>query len=186
MDDSSIIDLYLVRDQTALTCTVAKYGTRLRSLAENILDDDQSAQECENDTYWQAWRSIPPHEPRTYFFSFLAKITRHLALDCCRRRNRLKRSAQLESLTVELEECIPSGHDWWTVFFWARPLPGICGNCRRNSETFSCGGIGIWSPLKMWRNVLVSAQARLRVCSSEAGMDSGPIWKRRVIWNEWQ
>ncbi len=111
MDDSSIIDLYLVRDQTALTCTVAKYGTRLRSLAENILDDYQSAQECENDTYWQAWRSIPPHEPRTYFFSFLAKITRHLALDCCRRRNRLKRSAQLESLTVEMEECIPSGHD---------------------------------------------------------------------------
>ncbi len=111
MEDEKIVDLYLARDQTALTCTVAKYGSRLRSLADSILEDHQTAQECENDTYLQAWESIPPHEPRTYLFPFLARITRHLALDCCRRRSRFKRSAKLETLTREMEECIPSPQD---------------------------------------------------------------------------
>ena len=80
-DDSAIVDLYLLRDESAIALTAEKYGRQLRRLAENILEDRFLAEECENDTYLQAWNSIPPHEPRSYLFSFLGMITRNLAID---------------------------------------------------------------------------------------------------------
>lgn len=111
MDDEAIVDLYIARNQSALEETAAKYGPRLRSLANGVLKDPHAAEECENDTYLQAWNSIPPHEPRGYLFAFLAKITRRLALDVCRSRSRKKRSAPLSQLTKEMEQCIPDPSD---------------------------------------------------------------------------
>ena len=111
MDDNKIIDLFLARDESAITQVTEKYGNRLRSLAYNILGDISAAEECENDTYMEAWSSIPPHEPRSYLFPFLARITRHTALDICKERNRLKRSALISELSEELEQCIPSPDD---------------------------------------------------------------------------
>ena len=111
MDDAKIIDLYLQRDEAAIEETSARYGSRLRSLAYGIVEDFQTAQECENDTYLQAWNSIPPHKPRDYFYSFLARITRHISLNCCRDRSRLKRSAYICQLSSEMEACIPTPDD---------------------------------------------------------------------------
>lgn len=103
MDDSQIVSLYLSRDETAIARTAEKYGSRLRALALGVVGDVQTAEECENDTYWEAWRSIPPHQPRDYLYPFLARITRHAALDRCRERDRLKRSAAVVELSAELE-----------------------------------------------------------------------------------
>ena len=111
MHDHQIVDLFLRRDETAITLTGEKYGKRLRALALNITNDLQAAEECENDTYVQAWNSIPPHEPRDYLFAFLARITRHISLNRCRERSRLKRSAHLCELTAEMEQCIPAPDD---------------------------------------------------------------------------
>ena len=108
MTDSEIVELYLARDEAALAHTSARYGAQLRGLAYGILDDMPSAEECENDTYLAAWNSIPPHEPRTWLFAYLARITRHLSLDRCRAGGRDKRSAHLEELTAELANCIPA------------------------------------------------------------------------------
>ena len=80
MDDSKIVDLYLLRDEEAIRKTAEKYGSRLRALAHGIVCDRQAAEECENDTYMETWNSIPPHEPRTYFYAFLARIARHIEL----------------------------------------------------------------------------------------------------------
>ena len=85
MEDSAIVDLYLSRDETAISHTAEKYGSRLRQIASGILNSRESAQECENDTYLETWNRIPPHEPRTYLFAFLGKILRHIAIDECRR-----------------------------------------------------------------------------------------------------
>ena len=63
MDDRGIVALYLRRDETAIRQTAEKYGSRLRTLAYGIVNDLQTAEECENDTYMEAWRTIPPHEP---------------------------------------------------------------------------------------------------------------------------
>ena len=111
MEDNQIVALYLQRDETAIKQTSIKYGSRLRALAYGIVQDAQTAEECENDTYMKAWDSIPPHEPRDYLYAFLAKITRHLSLNCCRDRSRLKRDAFICELSVELEQCIPAPDD---------------------------------------------------------------------------
>ena len=87
MDDSRIVDLFLSRNESAISETAQKYGARLRRIADQVLNDAPSSEECENDTYLQAWEIIPPNEPRNYLFSFLGKITRHIAIDMCRKRS---------------------------------------------------------------------------------------------------
>lgn len=111
MDNDGIIALYLNRDEAAIRQTADKFGARLRTLAYGITDDAQTAEECENDTYLEAWNAIPPHEPRDYLYAFLARITRHIALNRCRERSALKRGAYLCELSRELEQCIPAPDD---------------------------------------------------------------------------
>lgn len=111
MDDVRIVQMYLDRDEHAISATAERYGIRIRGIANNILQDIHGAEECENDTYLAAWNAIPPHKPFTYLFAFLARITRHLALDRCRERNRMKRNALLVELTQEMEQCIPGPND---------------------------------------------------------------------------
>ena len=111
MDDGQLVTLYLRRDETAIEKTAEQYGRRLYALSLGITADAQTAEECENDTYLQAWHSIPPHEPRGYLYAFLARITRHISLNRCRDRARLCRRAQLETLSAELEQCIPAPDD---------------------------------------------------------------------------
>lgn len=107
MDDTRIVDLYLQRNESAIRESAEKYGARLRFLADGIVCDRQTAEECENDTYLNAWNAIPPHEPRQYLYAFLARITRHLALNACRSRRALKRSAAICRLSAEMEQCLP-------------------------------------------------------------------------------
>ena len=76
MEDDAIVTLYWQRNEEALRASAEKYGSRLRGLAQRILADAHDAEECENDTYLAAWNAIPPHEPRSYLFAFLARITR--------------------------------------------------------------------------------------------------------------
>ncbi len=111
LEDNGIVELYLLRDEAAIRQTAEKYGSRLRSLAYGIVGDRQTAEECESDTYLEAWNTIPPHEPRSYFYAFLARITRHISLNCCRDRSRLKRSAFICELSEEMEQCIPAPDD---------------------------------------------------------------------------
>ena len=111
MDDRKIVELFLERDETAIQYTSEKYGRRLRSLSHGIVQDLQTAEECENDTYVEAWNSIPPHEPSNYLYAFLARIVRHISLNCCRDRGRLKRNAYISELSMEMEQCIPSPND---------------------------------------------------------------------------
>lgn len=108
MEDNEIIDLFLARDEMAINKTSEKYGRKLRSLAYSVCKEITTAEECENDTYFKAWNSIPPHTPRDYLFSFLAKITRCIAIDRVREETRQKRNTQLLELTKELEDCIPA------------------------------------------------------------------------------
>lgn len=111
MEDEKIVELYLRRDESAIDRTAEKYGARLRSLAWGIVMDQQTAEECENDTYLAAWNAIPPHTPKQYFYPFLARITRNLSLSRCRENHRLKRSAHTEELSREMEQCIPAPDD---------------------------------------------------------------------------
>jgi len=106
VDDKDIVDLFIKRDEMAIKEASMKYGSKLNNIAKNILDNEDDAQECENDTYLDAWKLIPPNEPRNYLFSFLAKIIRSKSLNYCKSKNTLKRKAIIVELSKELEECI--------------------------------------------------------------------------------
>lgn len=111
MEDEKIVGMYLCRNEMAISQTSEKYGERLRSLAFGIVADNSAAEECENDTYVEVWNSIPPHEPKSYLYAFLARITRHISLNRCRERSRLKRRAYICELSEEMEQCIPAPDD---------------------------------------------------------------------------
>ena len=59
LDDKQIVELFLSRDENAIRESAAKYGTRLHALAYGIVTDRQTAEECEHDTYLEAWNRIP-------------------------------------------------------------------------------------------------------------------------------
>ena len=105
------MELYLQRRETAIGYTAEKYGARLNALSLGLVQNEATAEECVNDTYLQAWQSIPPNEPRTYLYPYLARITRHISLNCCRYRRQLKRSAQIQTLSRELEQCLRAPED---------------------------------------------------------------------------
>ena len=107
MEDREIVNLFLIRDENAIVKTQEKYSSRIRKLAYDLTEDINSAEECESDTYLQAWDSIPPNEPYDYFYPFLARISRHIALNFCRDKNRMKRKATIEELSEELQQTIP-------------------------------------------------------------------------------
>ena len=108
MDDKNIVDLYLQRDEMAVKETEAKYNTYCFRIANNILSIPEDAEECVNDTYLETWNRIPPNKPYTYFYAFLARIVRHISIDCCRKSNAVKRQEYLVELSDELLESIPS------------------------------------------------------------------------------
>ena len=106
MTDAQIIALFWERNETAISETDALYGRRLRILSDKILCSARDAEESVSDTYLRTWETIPPKKP-SYFFAYLAKICRNLSLGRLEWNSAAKRSAQIVTLTREMEECIP-------------------------------------------------------------------------------
>lgn len=90
MDDGRITKLFFQRDEQALTLTEEAYGGYLLSISRRILGNEEDARECVNDCLWEAWNSIPPHEPES-LPNFLGRIVRRRAIDRLRRSNAAKR-----------------------------------------------------------------------------------------------
>ncbi|MDD6827763.1 MAG: RNA polymerase sigma factor [Oscillospiraceae bacterium] len=111
LEDEDIVNLYLSRNENAINVTKDKYGRKLKMLAYELTGDLTAAEECENDTYLQVWRSVPPNKPYNYLYPFLVRILRHIALNYCRDRKRLKRKASVEELDLELQQTIPANFD---------------------------------------------------------------------------
>lgn len=109
MDEREIIDLYLARDESAISRTKEAYEAPLLALSGRILGNPEDAEEVANDTYFECWNRIPPNRPYGYLRQFLLKIARHLSFDRLRAMNAKKRSAEITELTREMEECLPSG-----------------------------------------------------------------------------
>lgn len=106
MDDREIICLFFDRDETALREVSLKYGTYCKTIARNILNNSEDADECVNDTYMRAWESIPPNEPPV-LGAFLAKITKNLALSRIAFNNAEKRGGKSDALSFdEIDEFV--------------------------------------------------------------------------------
>jgi len=111
MDDKQLVELYWARDERSLSITADKYGKYLHTIAMNILEANEDAEEAVNDTYHDAWNSMPPHRP-SVLATFLGKITRHLSIDKWRARNAAKRGNGEAALVLgELEGCVSGSED---------------------------------------------------------------------------
>ena len=100
MDDLGIIELYFARNEQALKETDAKYGRLCHSIAYNILNNNEDAEECVNDTYIGVWNAIPPTRPNN-LMAFVCRITRNLSLKRIESMARKKRS---QATLVSLDE----------------------------------------------------------------------------------
>lgn len=106
MKDSDIIALYHERNESAIAETAEKYGNYCKKIAENILQNEQDAEECVNSAYLKVWEKIPPEKP-DIFSAFLARITRNTAIDARRKNCSQKRgSGGIALILDELSDCV--------------------------------------------------------------------------------
>ena len=105
MEDAQIIQLYLDRNEDAISHTKDKYGSLCYKISFNILCNNEDCDECVNDTYLAVWNSIPPHIPNI-LYAYLAKITRRLSISRLRVNTAKKRSVDTTIPFDELDGCL--------------------------------------------------------------------------------
>lgn len=138
MEDSQILALFLSRSEDALQETDKKYGAYLHTLAGNLLQSREDAEEAVEDTYWKAWKSIPPEQPRS-LKHYLSRIARNCCLDRLDYLAAGKRGSLLPEPLSELEECLPDRKNSTEALWDARQvgellnrfLAGLSGEDRR-------------------------------------------------------
>ena len=107
MEDGKIIELYWARSQQAIAESEKKYGPYCHTIARRILEREEDAEECVNDTWLRAWNVMPPQRPGI-LSAFFGKVTRNLSLDRWRQTRAAKRGgSQVEVALHELEDCLP-------------------------------------------------------------------------------
>ena len=111
MDDNGIIQLYWDRNDQAIRATSEKYGRYCKAIAKNILNNEEDAEECVNDTYMNAWNSMPAHWPEQ-LAAFLGKITRNLSFNKYKYNQAEKRGGgEIRIVLDELADCVSDTDD---------------------------------------------------------------------------
>lgn len=109
MNDAQIIDLYFARSEQAIRETDVKYGSYCYKIAYGILGSREDSEESVSDTWFSAWKTIPPARP-TKFSTFLGKLTRNISIDRWRRSTAKKRGGgEMDIALEELEDCVSGG-----------------------------------------------------------------------------
>ena len=108
MEDSQIVELYMLRDEMAITHTDTKYGKLCHHISMNILSCAEDSEECVSDTYQKLWSTIPPNRPLS-FMAYLGRICRNCSISKWRQNTAQKRSGNGELLLSELSDCLPTG-----------------------------------------------------------------------------
>lgn len=111
MSDDQIIELFVARDERAITETNTKYRAYCMQIVSRILSDQQDAEEVVNDMLLRAWDTIPNQRP-VVLKLYLARIARNLAFSRFRAQNAEKRGGgELVLALDELEDCIAAADD---------------------------------------------------------------------------
>lgn len=107
LEDSKIIGLFYARSEQAIAELSRKYGSVCRKVAENILNSPYDAEECVNDAYWGAWKTIPPQNPNP-LLTYICRIVRNLAIARYHSNTAQRRNSYYDAALDELEECLAS------------------------------------------------------------------------------
>ena len=107
-DDSRIIALLQMRDETALQIIKQQYAGLCFQIAHRITGNPEDAEECVNDMLLSVWNTIPPNKPEN-LRAYLAALTTKNAVNRFKASHRKKRGGeQFLSALDELSEVIPS------------------------------------------------------------------------------
>ena len=107
MDDAKIVQLYWDRDEQAIPATAEKYENYCTTIARNILENCEDAEECVNDAYLGTWNAIPPQKPNP-LLAFVCKIVRNVSIMRHRTNTAMKRNSSFDVAISEIEQCIAS------------------------------------------------------------------------------
>ena len=111
MEEARIIELLWRRDEAGLQAARESCGALCTGLADNLLGNREDAEECFSDALLRLWNSVPPERPR-HLRAYLAKLTRHAAIDRLRARTAEKRGGgEAAALLDELAECVSGRED---------------------------------------------------------------------------
>ena len=106
MDDRELLQLFRERAEKVFDLLARRFGRRLHLTAMNILDCEQDAEECVNDTYLSLWNAIPPAAPEP-LTPYVLRTGKNIALNRLRARNTQKRGGYVLSLE-ELAGTVPA------------------------------------------------------------------------------
>lgn len=104
MEDQKIVSMLFSRSEEALKELEYSYGRLVRSIADNIVHNRETALECANDTWLAVWNTIPPTRPES-LGNYVCRIVKNIALTRFRDEHCKKRNASIVQWD-ELEECL--------------------------------------------------------------------------------
>jgi RNA polymerase sigma-70 factor (ECF subfamily) len=117
MDDIDILKLFSERKENAIEAVHKKYGKYCYSIAYKILQNDEDAEECVNDSLMKLWEisaDTIPHNLKAY----LAKIARNIAFARYNSEKCLKRGGIEFTLALEeVGEIVSDSSDAEKEFF---------------------------------------------------------------------
>lgn len=107
MEDQRIIKLLWQRAESAIDALAKTFGKRLMSIAMNILEVRQDAEESVNDTYLAVWNTVPPKKPDP-LAGYVYATGRNISLDRLKYNTAEKRDSRYDVSIDELAYCIPA------------------------------------------------------------------------------
>lgn len=105
MEDQRIIRKLYERSEEAIRLLDEKYGKLCKGIAIRILNNEQDAEECVNDTFLAVWNSVPPENPRP-FSAYISKICKNIVIKRYHANTAKKRNSHYDLVIEELEECL--------------------------------------------------------------------------------
>lgn len=138
MNDREIISLFAERNERAIEEISRKYGGYCHSIARNILQNDEDAEECVNDAYLRLWENAHEKKPASLKL-FLAKIVRNLALNKYEEKKREKRGGGEVTLALDEISELVSGNAQTEAEFSYSELLGAVNSFLRKASERDCG-----------------------------------------------
>lgn len=105
MEDQLIIKLFYERSEEAIKALEEKYGSLCKMVAKRIVNNEQDALECVNDTLLAMWNKIPPENPNP-LVSYVCRVVKNIALKKCEYLHAEKRNSAYEIALDELESSL--------------------------------------------------------------------------------
>ena len=110
MDDNKIVQCFWERDEFAISAVSEKYGKYCSAIARNIIGNEQSVEECVQDTLLKLWETIPPNRPKN-LQAFIGRVVRNITLNAVKAMGAQKRGGGEVALVLDELQDLSTGEN---------------------------------------------------------------------------